>query len=306
MKPFFKPHSGGVVPVLCLITSIILSFALAGPSGRSVFISAVDSILPYSPRFDEAPSPSPSPYAESERILELFGVETVFGENVRRSFGGYDLKPETDTELILSALDTVRTTLAVFPDGFFRKLAEKGKLPIRIELCGEIVNRFPLFGLAGTADGARVIALSISNENAPVGATLVHELCHVIDLTLDSLAGNDPSCWNADDWLLLCPPGFSYYGGYCDPDGEPYSLVGDPSFTAEDAGGAGIWFINRSSKISPYEDRAEIFEALFLLGPDSHIMKSPQIAAKLEYCERAARYYLGIAYVIGAYEKGTA
>lgn len=288
MKRFEKPPSGGAgraFPALCLVISIILIFALAGSSGRSVFISAFDSFPPSSPSFAEAsaaPAEEETPpdplMLEADRLLKRFGVKVVFGESVMRSLGAYRIEPAIDGERISAALAEVGRVLAMFPDGFFLRLTGGGIRGLRIELSGGVAGAPPPLGLTGTDGDFRVIVLSVNAEPAVIRATLAHELCHVIDLRLDCLAASDPSHWNGEDWLALCPPGFAY--------GE-----GSPAYTAED-GSAGVWFINRSAKASPYEDRAEIFEALMLLGPDSPIIKSPHIAAKLRYCLEAVKYYL--------------
>ncbi|MBO4384201.1 MAG: hypothetical protein J5854_02115 [Clostridia bacterium] len=288
----------GPFPALCLILSFIMISALAGFSGGGVIIYS-DDIFPAHPPENDAAVPvggdagAGNAVREAESISARFGIEIAFGDRVPRSLGAYPLEPATDEALVLKALAAVRDTLSFFPEGMFRKLAELGPGGIELVLCGGIEWSYPVSGLTGFSDGKRMIALSVNAEYGRLRATLAHELCHAADMTLDRLAAEDPSHWSGDGWLALCPPGFSYYSAYSDADGKPYAEYGDPSFTVEDAKN-GIWFINRSSKISPYEDRAETVEALFLLGSESPIIKSPHIAAKLTYYLEALRYYLGV------------
>ena len=64
-------------------------------------------------------------------------------------------------------------------------------------------------------------------------------------------------------------------------NGEEYTLAGDPK---------NAFFVNRYAKVSPYEDRAELMEAVALIGEDG--IKSPQLKGKIKYYREAISYYL--------------
>lgn len=179
-----------------------------------------------------------------------------------------------DAECVEYALKALEDAVSFFPEGVFEDLE------LTVELCGRL--RFSFGTAAGLTfpDGKRVL-LDISEKSPSLTATAVHELCHVIDAELDRLAENDPSHWNEDDWNGLNPPDFDYSMTYTADCGQEHTLEDDPN---------AAYFINAYAKTSPYEDRAELMEALALMGIDG--IKSPRLRDKMNYYYEAVRYYL--------------
>lgn len=132
-----------------------------------------------------------------------------------------------------------------------------------------------------------LIVLDVSSGLSP--SSVYHELCHAIDRRLNALAEAGGS-WSEENWLALCPGGFSYYNAYSDEAGAPLAFAASPAHTAESAGS--VYFINRYSKTYPTEDRAVLFETLMRAVPEAPYMRSPHIIMKLDYYFAAIRFCL--------------
>ena len=90
------------------------------------------------------------------------------------------------------------------------------------------------------------------------------------------------------DWLLLCPPEAENAGFYYDYHDENGWELSDTRYTLDDPDAwenpGNAWFIDAYSRTFPLEDRARIFETLFLAGEDApDLLSSPHLLRKAQY-----------------------
>lgn len=202
------------------------------------------------------------------------------------SLGPYSAKAAEDAS-VPSALSAAEACFSLYPQGFFNSLVCDDDLTL--VFAGSIIPVSPAFPDAVSAFTIRENGRTLIVFDASEGLsqwTIMHELCHAVDIHLSMLAEEGLIDWSEEAWLKLCPDGFSYYNAYADERDRPLSIFGSAEFTAE-AGGE-PWFINRYSRTFPTEDRAVLFETLMRAGTGAAYLKSPHIALKL------ARYFSAI------------
>ncbi|NLO13747.1 MAG: hypothetical protein GX124_06445 [Clostridiales bacterium] len=135
-------------------------------------------------------------------------------------------------------------------------------------------------GFASAYGGERYIAVSSARS-------LAHELMHLFEDHLaepQEAGGRDLLA----DWLLLCPPEAENAGFYYDYHDENGWELSDTRYTLDDPDAwenpGNAWFIDAYSRTFPLEDRARIFETLFLAGEDApDLLSSPHLLRKAQY-----------------------
>jgi len=186
-------------------------------------------------------------------------------------------------------LRSLQEQLDRFPPGMLMEAVQPGHDSIAIYLAGGIRPKSPEGihspgGFASASGNERYIALDITQNGA---RSLAHELMHLFEDRLEQSPGPGERDVLAD-WLALGPleaaaAGFFY--SYHDEEGWE---VSDTRYTA-DAPEAwenpeDIWFIDAYSRAFPLEDRARIFETLFLAGDTpSFYLEAPHLLRKAQY-----------------------
>lgn len=218
-------------------------------------------------------------------------------ENTR--VGPYALIPAEESSAA-SALRTVNDCFSEYPQGFFELLnREDGLALILVGGMERVLPDCPAEAAAFTCTegGRTLIILDCSGQISRW--TIMHEVCHAIDRRLARLGEEGVIDWSEEEWLALCPEGFSYHNAYVDAEGREIGVFGSAEYTAEGEGEP--WFINRYSRTFPTEDRAVLFETLMRAGSGAEYLKSPHVIAKLSRYFEAIRMGFG-----GKWKSGSA
>ena len=267
----------GILTTLSLLLGILTAAALARISGGSFSV--------YAKAQDAGGFDVPSAEGGFARMIALRAPLIA---------GGCRASVCPDADALLEAEAECLRAFGLLPGSVWERV-ERYAGPFAVVLCGSISAddaQTPGSPRACLADCGGMELIFIDCESGFAFRSAVHELCHLIDRALFEAAKTDPSHWSEEGWAALDPEGFAYYGAYLDAEGRPYSEYGSPDLTAE-ADPDAAYFISRYAKTFPTEDRASLVETLFRLGPDSLIMRSPHLEAKLAYYAEAIRYYLG-------------
>ncbi len=198
-------------------------------------------------------------YDIAAEIYENTGAELVYGsEGNDFVISDYVAQVETDVYTIYNAVNTVRDTLALYPDGMLREAWEDGYSGLRIYLCGTI------YGVGGdslseagafVSDEGRYLVI-VMDVTEDLATNLPHELSHVFDRRIGSVSSE-----NALDWLwhweAVAPGEDAYTFMYAEYESNMrYTIYGEDNPD-------NVWFIDGYSRVSPTEDRARIMEYLF-------------------------------------------
>lgn len=177
--------------------------------------------------------------------------------------------------------------LSLFPSGFFSELETKYNTLIDLYPVSKIssVGDNPIDGVTSNISTERnsrgVSSIAMTVSSVLMKQTLAHELTHVLEPVFEQCF-TDNGDW--DMWTKLNPDGFEYDGTYDEYFNNTdkstldytYQYDGDPN----DA-----YFFDRYSKTFENEDRARIFENLFI-ACDSETsadwLRSPHLMKKAE------------------------
>ncbi len=188
----------------------------------------------------------------AKELEDRYGISIYFGPEVPDYINVYAVKRTTNSDRLLTALDSLDNALSVYPDGFLPQLAVGRNKGLRIYLVGSIKTDDATAledasGFATELNDYKVMVLDI-NYAYDWDYTVAHELSHMIDARLDLLASYDNSAlYSEDAWMKLHPDGFHYLDSY-----QNY-INNDKYETYED------YFIDDYSCTFATEDRAVIF-----------------------------------------------
>lgn len=235
-----------------------------------------------------------------EKLEQKYGVDIVYGEDIRTRFDeeDEDLRAQkyTEEEGIRRAMTYVDEALAVFPRGLTEQLTYDDGSPLKIYLIGAVGE-----GDAPPQDGAipafadkdekeLYLAIDISLDGEINVPTVSHELTHIIDFKLHDLGGIDD-----DEWNKLNPEGFAYtedYENYNTSEfADKYSYTTGhylPRMAKQNADE--VYFYYNYAITNAYEDRATLMENLIV-----DLMWDYEIAPELytfPHVREKAQYYL--------------
>ena len=216
--------------------------------------------------------------AELASLEQQYGVKFLIGEDVPPDNSGYvvseydpqerqgnllhymltEKKTVTADEQWCASFETLSAALARFPEGFLAALKD----PLTICVSGSIRDPESSTLLGGFAmpQPAGRIYLNADNLSSD---TVFHEIWHGIDLQQKDAF----TTWNG-----LNPEGFAYTGDYVNYRSSP---AFDPEYFAQPYG-----------TVSPYEDRATLFEA-YMQNPPEWWEAHPKLQRKLEVMLKA-------------------
>lgn len=131
-----------------------------------------------------------------------------------------------------------------------------------------------------------MIAMDLSYANI-LERHLSHELMHAIDNKISALVQQGKSS-GFELWSAMLPEGFEYTYQYRDENGNTIDSFNSPEYTSSDPDSAGdknkIYFVDGYSKTYPTEDRARIFESLFISKNSlSSMFESKNLMIKAQY-----------------------
>lgn len=176
----------------------------------------------------------------------------------------YVAKISTDPMTIHSAMEILRDTLAMYPDGMIREMCTGEIRRIDIYLSGSLYTITEqgidtAVGLTYTSNSTRVIVVDISYGLDDLAATVVHELMHIMDDKLLSME-QETGIPYLTAWDTFLPQGMNgYHNAYRDEYGREYSNRRYTRFNETDDN---VYFIDAYSKTFATEDRARVMEYL--------------------------------------------
>ncbi|MBE6678594.1 MAG: WD40 repeat domain-containing protein [Ruminococcaceae bacterium] len=196
----------------------------------------------------------------AEEIYKSTSVELIYGSKGNDFIvSDYVAQPKTNPYAVYTAVNTVKNTLALFPEGMIKEAWEGGYNGLLMYLCGTIYGTGgDSLGEAGafvSAEGGYLVMVMDITED--LATNIPHELSHVFDRRIE-----DASIENALDWLWqwenIAPAEDAYTFMYADYESNMrYTIYGEDNPDR-------VWFIDGYSRVAPTEDRARIMEYLFI------------------------------------------
>lgn len=186
----------------------------------------------------------------------------------------YQGEPQRDELRLRTSLDDLKRFLAILPPGMTREALVLPYTSLGVYLSGAI-HQLHSGGIQSPAGFVSNFGneryLAVNTQDSQVYQNLAHEFMHVLEDRLWLVSNQDGTAL-LDGWDRLGPEedeshGFVYT--YLSEDGYTFY---DDTWTAAAYSGQGgmdrVWFIDAYSRTYPMEDRARVFEHLFL--PSDH------------------------------------
>ncbi|MDD4079942.1 MAG: hypothetical protein PHP02_00835 [Eubacteriales bacterium] len=219
-------------------------------------------------------------------LIEEYGIRVNIRQAGARFVNDTYYGQVLDEEPALAvSLMSIKEQLDRLPPGMLQETLTPGYDHLAVYLSGPIGTRgvdglIAPGGFASMHGNERYIALGGARS-------LAHELMHLFEDRLAMPAetvGRDL----LSDWIFLCPPGAENSGFYYDYHDEDGLELSDTRYTFDDPEAwenpEDAWFIDAYSRTFPLEDRARIFESLFLAGDElPEAFNSPHIMRKAQY-----------------------
>lgn len=230
-----------------------------------------------------------------QKIETKYGVDIVYGENIRTEFGdeSEQLVTEkiTDEANIKKALLSIDEILKIYPKTFFYQLRLSEDNPVKIYLTGKIKSlTYPDAAInAFTSDtdnkGEFYLAVDIAGQDGVFNPIdVMHETVHLTDFKLRKLG-----LLKSDEWAKLNPEGFSYRDKSGKGSVDKYNF-GQAEYCPikEGTSPSDVYFICPYSQANEFEDRATLLTnamvyALYKYEVEPQVYKCPNLQAKMEY-----------------------
>ena len=170
-------------------------------------------------------------------ILNQYGINILYGSETNGySVGGLSTSIITDPNVINNELNALKNNLALYPNGFFRELANS--IPLTIYL----INEYSRAGVCGVTDSNYTRAIMSLAVGTDFVETFHHENYHYMERYIFKKGGGFGS------WANYNPAGFIYGN---DKSYPVYNLTYAPD----------VYFVNTYARdYDEYEDRASVFE----------------------------------------------
>lgn len=222
----------------------------------------------------------------ADRLSETYGVQVLLWTDAT-TFQPWDytLVPEYQVRVIRKRLGELEQFLAMYPDGFLAKAAERTTSG-RIQIClvRSILGKDDVGGSVAEAVGLQYwdqnrnayLCLSVKQDRFVQNAC--HEMSHIIDSRVLTF------CKAYDDWNKLNPAGFTYDLSYVKslPREESQWIEGDRRA-----------FIDSYSMSYPKEDRARIMEYA-MMDQNESLFESETMQKKLRQLSLGIREAFGL------------
>ena len=214
-------------------------------------------------------------------IYMTYGIHVFFDEiSLSDLVWDYTCEYIDDELQIVNALKDLKEALAKYPQGFFEELCTSSFRGVEIYLCGSFTPTgetgiSSAAALTSTKNGAIIMAFNI-NYMYMVAQNLSHELMHAMEHRIEEYCEENGIAYQ-DEWNALNPSKFKYYDSYHDKNGNEIS---DTTYTLWE-GSRKAWFVDPYSKSYATEDRARVFENLFVANGNA--FESSHLMAKAEY-----------------------
>ena len=237
-------------------------------------------------------------------IFEKYGVNVFYGYDIP-DVGAYEISPMEDQEAIYTALLQLDEVMSEYPGDFYKTLTD-GSFYSFMYVCftggmsgedheGSIENAG---GLTSEVENGVCVYFDITDGLQK--NSFVHEMIHVTDNVLIGEGYLSDS-----EWDKLNPDGFSYYYAYVSPEGNEYNDANPDyieytslgTFTGEPNDPENIYFYSAYGKTYETEDRATIYEYLYVDYKSNFIedyaYKSPHLREKIRFYNEKVRECFG-------------
>ncbi len=209
---------------------------------------------------------------QGKRAYDLgqeYGVIVNIYEDAIKSYPTYEPETLTNNYLVESALDSLENVLEKFPKGFFDELCSGKIWQIEFNITGTLVGKredrvVDAAGFYYTDYNNRYVIVADGNYSDTLELTFAHEIMHAMDEYIDmrfSFIDNN----GYSDWYDYLPRGFEYNDSYFDGNGNMYS---DMRYVYNGYYTSNVYFLSSYQKTYDYEDRAVMFQYLFVSGED--------------------------------------
>ncbi len=171
-----------------------------------------------------------------------------------------------DNDLIDGALKCLENVLEKFPDGFFNELCSEKIWKMEFNLTGKIESDEKAAKARAfyydSDDNKHIIVVDCS-DLLGLEKTFVHEIMHAIDTYIELKFQNKKN-GAYPNWYNYLPKNFEYNDDYFNEDGKPYD---DMQYVYTGRGVLkNVYFSESYQKTYQFEDRAVLFEYLFVTG----------------------------------------
>lgn len=230
-----------------------------------------------------------------KKIETKYGVDIVFGDEVRTEFGDESeqivAEKYTNEANIKTALMTLDNILNVYPKTFFYQLRLTEDSPVKIYMTGHIKSlTYPDANInACTSDtdskGEFYLLIDIAGIDGTFNPIdIMHEIVHLTDFKLKS-----KGFLKSEEWAKLNPEGFSYTERSDRKSEDKYNF-GQAEYCPlkEGTQPSDVYFIAPYSQANEYEDRATLLtnamvHALYGYEVEPNVYKCPHLQEKMEF-----------------------
>ena len=215
-----------------------------------------------------------------------FGILIYIGDEIETDFMDYTAEPEKDTLSTMNTLLSLRKAYRNYPKGFLDQLRGE-EYPLRIYVVNNILGKGSgtisvAGGLQHPDEGGPQLVFATTNAS-DMEATIYHETTHSV---YEKLTRSGFLEENAEGWMALNPPGFTYASTY-EEDQLP-----DAKWTSEDLETEDyeeVYFIMPYNKTFQTEDVADLMAKLMAGEEPPAYYKSSHLQAKCKYVFEAIR-----------------
>ena len=233
---------------------------------------------------------------EMEKKIEAkYGLDVVFGEDVRTEFGDESEQLEaekyTDEVNIRKALITLDDILKLYPKTFFYQLRLSEDSPVKIYMTGPINSlTYPDAAInAFTSDndskGEFYLTIDIAGQDGVFNPVdIMHELVHMTDFKLEK-----KGILKKEDWAALNPGDFSYRDKSGKESVDKYNFAqSEYCPLKKGTSPSDVYFVCPYSQANAYEDRATLLTnalvySLYGYEVEPEVYKCPNLQKKMEY-----------------------
>ena len=214
------------------------------------------------------------PVTKSERVVEVetnpvvkelnetYGVKVFYGEKCIIKNVDKDVDTITDEKQIDNSIKILKKFLEQLPKGMTQEMYEGNKRGLDIYLSGKIKNRSEttqsVGGFCFLSDKDKIsVVVDATCSDEMLYSTLAHEFSHAFEYRIQDVLHKGGSDWLMA-WEKLLPSSIKkpYYETYdIGSKGMEYTPYG----TKKE-----IWFADSYSRTFPTEDRARMFEYMFI------------------------------------------
>ncbi len=224
------------------------------------------------------------PNAVVKELNEQYGIRVFYGENCAVPECDKKADVVTDEKQVEASINALKEFLETLPEGMVQEMYKGMYRGINIYLCGKITDigdgNSNHGGFAFVSDANKiVIAVDVTVSEELIRYTLAHEFSHAFEHRIRHVQEQSGVDW-LTKWERLIPDSIK----------NPYFETYDIGNKAMDYTVYGtqkeIWFADEYSRTFPTEDRARIFEYMFM-PEDGHI------SSHIDYdnLKKKARYY---------------